>query len=120
MANELRITDTNSADDSSGAVWGIEGSLFWLVIGGAFFSVMGMLLLFSVGHVPFMQSLAVSAVPFTLVLIYVFVFKQGRPPFYDIDCLEWSLAKLGMISVGFTPRPKHQPEHPLQNQTQPN
>lgn len=113
MANELRITDTNSADDSSGAVWGIEGNLFWWIIGGAFISVMVMLLLFSIGHQSFTTSLAMAAVPMTTVLLYVFAFKQGKPPYYDVDCLEWALSKIRVISTGFAPKPRFQPKHPL-------
>ena len=36
MNHELRFTETNSADDSTGKTWGLEGNLFWYLIGGAF------------------------------------------------------------------------------------
>jgi hypothetical protein len=36
---ELRFTETNSADDSAGKTWGLEGNLFWFVVGGAFATV---------------------------------------------------------------------------------
>ena len=32
--NELRLTDTNAASDSKGRTWGLEGGLFWWLIGG--------------------------------------------------------------------------------------
>jgi hypothetical protein len=32
--NELRFTDTNAASDSKGRTWGLEGGLFWWLIGG--------------------------------------------------------------------------------------
>lgn len=37
--HELRFTDTNSADDSKGRTWGLEGNLFWFLAGGTFASV---------------------------------------------------------------------------------
>ena len=46
--HELRFTETNSADDSAGKTWGLEGNLFWFVAGGAFAAVVTLLLLFSV------------------------------------------------------------------------
>jgi Flp pilus assembly protein TadB len=46
--HELRFTETNSADDSAGKTWGLEGNLFWFVAGGAFAAVLTLLLLFSV------------------------------------------------------------------------
>ncbi len=36
MRNELRFSDTNSADDSAGRTWGLDGNLFWYVVGGVF------------------------------------------------------------------------------------
>ena len=39
----LRVTDTNSADDSAGSVWGIEGSLLWVILGGLFLSLFTLL-----------------------------------------------------------------------------
>ena len=32
--SELRLTDTNAASDSKGRTWGLEGGLFWWLIGG--------------------------------------------------------------------------------------
>jgi hypothetical protein len=32
--SELRLTDTNAASDSKGRTWGMEGGLFWWLIGG--------------------------------------------------------------------------------------
>ena len=46
--HELRFTETNSADDSAGKTWGLEGNLFWFVAGGAFAVVLTLLLLFSI------------------------------------------------------------------------
>src|SRR5260221_7303138 len=34
MKTELRLTDTNAASDSKGRTWGLEGNLFWCLVGG--------------------------------------------------------------------------------------
>ena len=105
---ELRFTDTNSADDSKGRTWGLDGNLFWFLAGGAFVSVTLMLLLFSAYRVGFIESVVIAAIPLTLTVIYVFSFRQGKPPRYDRDCLEyWFLGK------GFSPEPQAKIQHPL-------
>lgn len=108
MNAEIRFTDTNSADDSKGKTWGLDGNLFWYLIGGAFGSVVLMLLLFSAYRMSFMQSAAVAVIPLTFTLIYVFGFRQGKPPRYDIDCLEYCL-----FGGGFSPQPQAKTKHPL-------
>ena len=105
---DIRFTDTNSADDSKGKTWGLDGNLFWYLIGGAFASVVIMLLLFSAYRISFVAAAAVAVIPLTLTLIYVFAFRQGKPPRYDIDCLEYWL-----FGKGFCPEQKPKIQHPL-------
>ena len=40
MKEDIRFTETNSGDDSKGRTWGLEGDLFWFMVGGAFAFVM--------------------------------------------------------------------------------
>jgi hypothetical protein len=108
MNVEIRFTDTNSADDSKGKTWGLDGNLFWYLIGGTFGSVVLMLLLFSAYRMSFIQSAAIAVVPLTLTLVYVFGFRQGKPPRYDIDCLEYWL-----FGKGFSPQRQMKMQHPL-------
>ena len=84
----LRLTDTNSSNDSSGRTWGLDGSLFWIVIEGAAASVGLLLFLFSAMHWDFLPALAAAAVPSATALLYVFGFRQGKPPGYDLDLLD--------------------------------
>ncbi|MGH7952018.1 MAG: hypothetical protein ACREFE_08885 [Limisphaerales bacterium] len=108
MNTDIRLTDTNSADDSKGKTWGLDGNLFWYLIGGAFASVVLMLLLFSAYRMRFAPSAAIAIVPLALVLIYVFGFRQGKPPRYDVDYLE-----LWLSGNGFSPDPQSKIQHPL-------
>ena len=106
--SELRFTDTNAGDDSKGRTWGLEGDLFWIAVGGGFASVMIVLLCFSALKMALMTSLIIAAIPLALCLVYVFVFRQGKPAGYDIDCLDYWLN-----GSGFSPDFQRQPKHPL-------
>jgi hypothetical protein len=98
---ELRLTETNSADDSTGKTWGLEGNLFWFVAGGAFVSVITLLLLFSVSRWSLPSALIPAVIPLGLALLYALALRQGKPPGYDTDLFE-----LWLKGPGFGP------EHP--------
>jgi|SRR6478735_1216243 len=106
--SELRLTETNSAEDSAGRTWGLEGNLFWHVVAGVFVAVLALLLCFSALRWSFGASTMLAAIPLTLSLLYVFGFRQGKPAGYDLDLLDgW------LHGTGFAPNPQQQPEHPL-------
>jgi hypothetical protein len=109
MNENVRFTDTNASDDSKGRTWGLEGDLFWIVVGGGFAFVMALLLCFSALKMSLMASLFIAAVPLTLCLVYIFVFRQGKPAGYDMDCLDY-----WFNGSGITPNFQRQPKHPLQ------
>lgn len=92
---ELRFTETNSADDSTGKTWGLEGNLFWFVVGGAFVSVITLLLLFSVRRWSLPSALIPAVIPLGLTLLYALTLRQGKPPGYDTDLFESWLKGLG-------------------------
>ena len=96
---ELRFTETNSADDSAGKTWGLEGNLFWFVAGGAFAAVVTLLLLFSVGHWSLLSALVPALIPLVLALLYALTLRQGKPAGYDKDLFE-----LWLKGPGFGPR----------------
>ena len=106
--NELRFTETNSADDSAGKTWGLEGSLFWFLTGGVFAAVLTLLVLFSMWHWTFPASLGAAAVPLAVSLLYVFGFRQGKPVGYDRDLLEFWIG-----GPGFAPELPGKTLHPL-------
>ena len=96
--NELRFTETNSADDSTGKTWGLEGNLFWFITGGGFASVITMLLLFSIWRWDLLTAIVPALIPLGLSLIYALTLRQGKPPGYDTDLFE-----LWLKGPGFGP-----------------
>src|SRR5690606_3940058 len=108
QTSDLRLTETNSADDSSGRTWGLEGNLFWHVPGGGFAAVLTLLRCFSALRCRLRASPALASVPLALSLLYVSGLRQGKPPGYARDLLDgW------LHGAGFSPDPTVQPEHPL-------
>jgi hypothetical protein len=106
--NDLRLTETNSADDSEGKTWGLEGNLFWYLVGGVFTSVIVLLVAFSVWRCSLAASSAVAAAPVTLTLLYIFGLRQGKPAGYDRDLFE-----LWLSGPGFGPELPGPASHPL-------
>jgi len=108
VKNELRLTDTNAASDSKGRTWGLEGGLFWWLIGG----IGAGIIVFFVLLVPMNSSLTVSflaaLVPVVICLAYIFAFRQGKPPGYDRDFFEYVTT-----GHGFSPQITTPDRHPL-------
>ena len=61
--HELRFSDTNSADDSEGKTWGLDGNLFWFIVAGVFLFVVTLLFLFSALRCSFGQSFGIAIIP---------------------------------------------------------
>jgi hypothetical protein len=106
--SELRLTDTNAASDSQGRTWGLEGGLFWWLIGGIGAGIIVFfILLVGVG-----TSLGISFVcallPVIICLVYIFALRQGKPPGYDRDIFEYAVT-----GRGFSPQPENNLSHPL-------
>ena len=108
--NELRLTDTNAASDSKGKTWGLEGGLFWWLIGGIGSGITLFFVLLVVLNESLLTSFLAALVPVVLCLAYIFGLRQGKPPGYDRDIFEYVLA-----GRGFGPEHNHTliPKHPL-------
>lgn len=108
MKTDLRLTDTNAASDSKGRTWGLEGGLFWWLVGGVgaaitLFCVFLLLLSSSL-----LTSFGMALVPMVLCLAYIFGLRQGKPPGYDRDIFEQLTGRRG-----FSPETNTLPRHPL-------
>ncbi len=88
MKTDLRLTDTNAASDSKGRTWGLEGNLFWWLVGGVGVGITLFFVLLVMLNASLLTSFVVALIPIALCLAYIFGFRQGKPPGYDRDCFE--------------------------------
>jgi hypothetical protein len=88
MNTDLRLTDTNAASDSKGKTWGLEGGLFWWLVGGVGAGITLFFVLLVPLKATFLTSFVVALIPIALCLAYIFGLRQGKPPGYDRDILE--------------------------------
>ena len=110
MSADLRITDTNAASDSKGRTWGLEGNLFWCLLGGVGAGITLFFVLIVGFKLKLLTCFGVAIVPVLLCLAYIFGLRQGKPPGYDRDFLERQLS-----GPGFSPETtaSRNPTHPL-------
>lgn len=108
MKAELRLTDTNAASDSKGRTWGLEGGLFWWLIGGIGAGITLFFVLLVVVGSSLGVSFFVALVPVLVCLAYIFGLRQGKPPGYDRDIFEYILN-----GRGFAPEVQRSSNHPL-------
>ena len=88
MKTDLRLTDTNAASDSKGKTWGLEGGLFWWLVGGVGAGITLFFVLLVPSKSSFLTAFVVALIPIALCLAYIFGLRQGKPPGYDRDCFE--------------------------------
>src|SRR5208282_4957139 len=108
MKAELRLTDTNAASDSKGRTWGLEGGLFWWLIGGIGAGITLFFVLLVVVGSSLGVSFLVALVPVLVCLAYIFGLRQGKPPGYDRDIFEYVVN-----GRGFSPEVHRSCNHPL-------
>jgi hypothetical protein len=114
MKAELRLTDTNAASDSKGRTWGLEGGLFWWLVGGVAAGIVLFFVLLVMLKSSLLTSFVVALVPVMLCVAYIFGLRQGKPPGYDSDILEQCLSGGGFAPEVQTTR---NPCHPLADET---
>ena len=88
MKTELRLTDTNAASDSKGRTWGLEGGLFWWLVGGIGAGITGFFVALVILKSSLLTSVGVVLIPIGLCLAYIFGLRQGKPPSDDRDIFE--------------------------------
>lgn len=102
----LLRTETNSADDSSGVAFGLQGNLFLPVVAAGVVSI-GLLSVCLLAGVSILAALTTSAIPFVATLVVVKLFLNDKPPHYMTDI--WDSA----LSDGTFARHIHHPPHPV-------
>jgi len=95
MNTDLRFTDTNAASDSQGRTWGLEGGLFWWLVGGIGAAIAVFFVLLVMLKMSLMASVGCALVPLGLCVAYIFGLRQGKPPGYDNDCFEHCVSGAG-------------------------
>lgn len=107
----MRITSTNSATDSKGVAFGLEGNLFIPVVASIMASIFLLAAVLSADGTakwPLLVRYGFSFIPFFLTLAYILVFRFNRPPRFDKDTFEgW------IVGADFNVRPRVPPHHPL-------
>ena len=88
MKTDLRLTDTNAASDSKGRTWGLEGGLFWWLVGGVGAGITVFFVLLVVVKSSLATAVGGAVLPVALCLAYIFGLRQGKPPGYDRDFFE--------------------------------
>jgi hypothetical protein len=85
---ELRLTETNSADDSPGRAFGLEGNLYLPVVLTSFgaFGLFGILTLLLRANV--LLAGGVCALPLAGVVLWAGFLRHGKPSGYDLDFVE--------------------------------
>ncbi len=106
--HELRLTDTNAASDSKGRTWGLEGGLFWWLIGGIGAGIGVFFVLLVEMDESLTTSFLAALVPVLLCLAYIFALRHHKPPGYDRDLFEYLVT-----DRGFTPEAPCHFTHPL-------
>lgn len=110
MKTDLRFTDTNAATDSKGRTWGLEGGLFWWLVGGVGVAITVFFILLVPLNTSLLTAFLSALVPVGLCLAYIFGFRQGKPPGYDRDCFEHWVSGSGFAPEALNSR---SPKHPL-------
>jgi hypothetical protein len=82
---ELRFTETNAADDSSGRAFGLDGNLYLPVLCATVGALGLFALLTQAFKVHLALALLVAGLPWSGVLGWALWLKQGRPAGFDLD-----------------------------------
>ena len=102
--NELRITDTNSANDSKGRAFGLEGNNFLYVL-IAFVAALGLYIIFSIVlHVQLIGALGICLPIFLIPTAWVLLLRHNKPEGYASDLIDTLVNK-----EGWSYSPKSQP-----------
>ena len=96
---ELRITDTNSANDSKGRAFGLEGNDFMIVL-VAFVAAMAFYLIATVVlRIPALGGLVLALPLFTAPTAWVLLLRHNKPAGYATDWFDHIVNREGWSFV---------------------
>jgi hypothetical protein len=99
MNTELRVTDTNSANDSKGRALGFEGNDFLYVVIGVVAAIGLFLVLYGMFHTPLGTATAV-AMPFAVgPFLWVVLLRHNKPEGYASDLFDHLMNREGWTCV---------------------
>lgn len=82
---ELRLTETNAADDSAGRAFGLDGNLYLPVL-CATVGALGLFALLTLAvKVNLTLAVVITGLPLSGIFAWALLLKQGRPAGYDFD-----------------------------------
>jgi hypothetical protein len=105
--SELRVTDTNSVNDSKGRALGLEGNDFLYVIGGFVGAFACYLLLDMMLGAATLPSILLSLPILVLPTAWVLLFRHNKPDGYAEDFFDQLVTGEGWSFVA-----RNQPVHP--------
>lgn len=93
MKTDVPLPDTRTyaGDDSEGQILGIHFKNFLYIAMALLISILLLLTVYRKSEGNLRNSVLTGALPFSVALVHVFVFRQGRPAAYDRDLLETML-----------------------------
>ncbi|MCB1103397.1 MAG: hypothetical protein H7A44_08545 [Opitutaceae bacterium] len=90
---ELRQTETNAADDSTGRVFGLDGNLYLPVLLSLLGSLAGFAFLNLVCGLHYSLAGIMATLPLLIALAWILGLRQGKPAGYDRDFLEYLFSR---------------------------
>ena len=103
MDEELKVSTSNAMKVSEGVAFGLEGNLFIILLVGLLGSMFLLILLIGFIKLPLINAGIISIMPLILVVVYLKIFKIGKPPAYQKDLIDLLLG--GDTAI---PHPKQQ------------
>lgn len=102
----LRVS-SNSATDSRGIAFGLQGNLYFPVVIAGLVSIGIFTALLLNTPYPIPKALVVAAIPFAATLLFVLLLINGKKPHYASDLF------VSLTTDGSFGRPFGQPKHPV-------
>lgn len=88
---DIPFHEANAGRETLQGFAGFEGTNALLFMVSMF---VGLLLMQGNANSGILASIGIGTIPVIVVSLYVFILKQGKPPSYDLELVEWLIAKL--------------------------